>query len=117
MRSLRFNQEALEAIRYLKQDVNGYILNGAEGFELAQVDEAGTTIAERLKKYSAIFNDQEVSSFLALAEEDSDDETQVLIYIYFSAQKERSPKEKRNPTRVNLCRLRGSREESLRSYR
>lgn len=88
VRSLRFNDEALEAIRFLKQDVNGYIINGADNFDLAQIaknpegaeSNGVETVAERLKKFSAIFNQNEVQSFLALAERedssssDSDDE-------------------------------------------
>jgi hypothetical protein len=101
VRSLRFNSEALEAIRYLKQDVNGYVLAGAEDFELTQIATSGNdgtgseTIAERLKKYSSIFNDAEVKTFLDLAEKDSDDENEgdeVNNYLY--TQTRRAPKRK-----------------------
>jgi ribosomal protein S17E len=63
------NQECLEVVKLLKNDVAGYVTSG-DSFELVQIPKSEVkTIADKLKKYSNIFNDQEVKSFLELANE------------------------------------------------
>jgi len=54
VRSIKQNREALEVVRVLKQDVAGYIVNG-DSFELVQ--EKTTSVAEKLKAYSNLFNE------------------------------------------------------------
>ncbi|CAK73707.1 unnamed protein product (macronuclear) [Paramecium tetraurelia] len=67
VRSIKQNREALEVVRVLKQDVAGYIING-DSFELVQVK----SVAEKLKAYSNTFNEQEINSFLQLANKQED---------------------------------------------
>ncbi|CAD8165295.1 unnamed protein product [Paramecium octaurelia] len=67
VRSIKQNREALEVVRVLKQDVAGYIING-DSFELVQVQ----SVAEKLKAYSNTFNEQEINSFLQLANKQED---------------------------------------------
>lgn len=69
VRSIKMNQECLEVVKLLKNDVAGYVTSG-DSFELVQIPKSEVkTIADKLKKYSNIFNDQEVKSFLELANE------------------------------------------------
>lgn len=37
IRSLKFNQEALDVIKLLKEDVQGYVVNGAASVEFAEM--------------------------------------------------------------------------------
>ncbi|CAD8088574.1 unnamed protein product [Paramecium primaurelia] len=67
VRSIKQNREALEVVRLLKQDVAGYIVNG-DSFELVQVQ----SVAEKLKQYSNTFQEQELQSFLQLANKQED---------------------------------------------
>ncbi|CAD8078727.1 unnamed protein product [Paramecium primaurelia] len=67
VRSIKQNREALEVVRVLKQDVAGYIVNG-DSFELVQVQ----SVAEKLKQYSNTFQEQELQSFLQLANKQED---------------------------------------------
>ncbi|CAD8105205.1 unnamed protein product [Paramecium sonneborni] len=66
VKSIKHNQEALEVIKLLKQDVAGYIING-DSFEFAQVQ--AQSVAEKLKQYSNLFQEHQIKSFLALAQE------------------------------------------------
>ncbi|CAD8177735.1 unnamed protein product [Paramecium octaurelia] len=67
VRSIKQNREALEVVRVLKQDVAGYIING-DSFELVQVH----SVADKLKQYSSTFQEQELKSFLQLANKQED---------------------------------------------
>ncbi|CAD8163002.1 unnamed protein product [Paramecium octaurelia] len=67
VRSIKQNREALEVVRVLKQDVAGYIING-DSFELVQVQ----SVADKLKQYSNKFQEQELQSFLQLANKQED---------------------------------------------
>ncbi|CAD8172650.1 unnamed protein product [Paramecium pentaurelia] len=67
VRSIKQNREALEVVRVLKQDVAGYIING-DSFELVQVN----SVADKLKQYSNTFQEQELKSFLQLANKQED---------------------------------------------
>ncbi|CAD8079705.1 unnamed protein product [Paramecium primaurelia] len=67
VKSIKHNQEALEVIRLLKQDVAGYIING-DSFEFTQVQ--AQSVAEKLKQYSNLFQEHQIKSFLALAQDE-----------------------------------------------
>ncbi|CAD8186126.1 unnamed protein product [Paramecium octaurelia] len=70
VRSIKQNREALEVVRVLKQDVAGYIING-DSFEFVQ--EKTTSVAQKLKAYSNLFNDEEIKTFLSLAQTKQED--------------------------------------------
>ncbi|CAD8101569.1 unnamed protein product [Paramecium sonneborni] len=72
VKSIKHNQEALEVIRLLKQDVAGYIVNG-DSFEFTQVQ--AQSVAEKLKQYSNLFQEHQIKSFLALAQEEQASES------------------------------------------
>ncbi|CAD8199825.1 unnamed protein product [Paramecium pentaurelia] len=72
VKSIKHNQEALEVIRLLKQDVAGYIING-DSFEFTQVK--AQSVAEKLKQYSNLFQEHQIKSFLALAQEEQASES------------------------------------------
>ncbi|CAD8093314.1 unnamed protein product [Paramecium sonneborni] len=67
VRSIKQNREALEVVRVLRQDVAGYIING-DSFELAQVQ----SVADKIKQYRNTFQEQEIESFLQLANKQED---------------------------------------------
>lgn len=72
VRSIKMNQECLEVVKLLKNDVAGYVSSG-DSFELIEMPKTEVkSIADKLKAYSSIFNDQEVNTFLQLANEASD---------------------------------------------
>lgn len=72
VRAIKHSQEALEAITFLKQDLQSYVASGAEDFDLLQLKHTEVkSVADKLKRYSAIFNANEINSFLQLADSES----------------------------------------------
>jgi hypothetical protein len=70
VRSIKMNIEALEVVRTLKQDVAGYVIAG-DSFEFNQMPQSEVkNIGEKLSRYSHLFSQNEVKSFLQLANED-----------------------------------------------
>jgi len=71
VRSIKMSQEALEAIRLLKQDLGSYVATGSE-IELAQMSNTEVkSVADKLRNYSSIFNAHELNTFLQLADSES----------------------------------------------
>jgi len=67
------SQEALEAIRLLKQDLGSYVATGSD-IEFPQMSKTEVkSVADKLRKYSSIFNAHELNTFLQLADDDSED--------------------------------------------
>jgi hypothetical protein len=74
VRSIKMNIEALEVVRVLKQDVAGYVIAG-ESFELNQMPQSEVhSIGDKLMSYSHLFSQNEVKSFLQLANEEDSEE-------------------------------------------
>jgi hypothetical protein len=72
VRSIKMNIEALEVVRTLKQDVAGYVIAG-DSFEFNQMPQSEVrNIGEKLSRYSHLFSQMEVKSFLELANEEDE---------------------------------------------
>jgi hypothetical protein len=69
VRSIKMNQEALEVVRVLKQDVAGYVIAG-DSFEFNQMPQSEVkSIGDKLSSISHVFSENEVKSFMELADE------------------------------------------------
>ena len=72
VRSIKQSQEAISAIALLKGDLQSYVATGSD-IEFAQISSTEVkTVADKLRKYSSIFNTNEINTFLQLAESSSD---------------------------------------------
>jgi hypothetical protein len=73
VRSIKMNIEALEVVRTLKQDVAGYVIAG-DSFEFNQMPSSEVkNIGDKLSRYSHLFSQMEVKSFLELANEEDEE--------------------------------------------
>jgi hypothetical protein len=71
VRSIKQSQEALSAIALLKGDLQSYVATGSD-VEFAQISSNEVkTVADKLRKYSSVFNTNEINTFLQLAESSS----------------------------------------------
>jgi hypothetical protein len=84
VKALKHSQEALEAIGFLKQDLQSYVASGVEDFDLLQMKTTEVkSVADKLKRYSQVFNANEINSFLQLADStDSDEEEEEVVYYH-----------------------------------
>lgn len=59
------HSNALDLLAFLKNDLNGYVGGEVEDIQLMQFK--AKSAADKIKSYSAIFNTQEINTFLELA--------------------------------------------------